>query len=112
MLVAILFGLIVLSAGYAVLRALDGEAREIGPGDVIACPTGPRGAHRIDNRGDAPVRFLVVSTMIAPEVNEYPDSGKVWMRSYPPGGSAGADDPGLDVLIRRGEQVDYLDGES
>ena len=103
--------MIVVLAGRPTLRSVDGE-RLLAPGDVVACPPGPRGAHRIDNRGDGPVRFLVVSTMIAPEVNEYPDSGKVWMRSYPPGAEAPEDDPGLDVLIRRGEQLDYLDGES
>jgi len=104
--------LIVVVSGRAVLRTLDDEARELQPGDVVACPTGPRGAHRIDNRGDEPVRFRVVSTMHAPEVNEFPDSGKVWMRSFPPGGTPGDDDPGLDAIIRRGEEVDYMDGES
>ena len=102
--------MIVVLAGAPTLRSLDGE-RVLSPGEVVACPMGPRGAHRIDNRGDDPVRFLVVSTMHAPEVNEYPDSGKVWMRSYAPGAEPSEDDPGLDVLIRRAEQLDYLDGE-
>jgi uncharacterized cupin superfamily protein len=103
--------LIVVLAGAPTLRSLDGE-RVLAAGEVVACPTGPRGAHRIDNRGPGPARFLVVSTMVAPEVNEYPDSGKVWMRSYPPGGAPPAGDPGLDVVMRRGEPVDYLDGET
>jgi hypothetical protein len=34
------------------------------------------------------------------------------MRSFPPGGTPGDDDPGLDTIIRRGEELDYLDGES
>jgi uncharacterized cupin superfamily protein len=102
--------MIIVLAGRPTLRSLDGE-RELAAGAVVACPAGRTGAHRIDNRSDEPVRVLVVSTMLAPEVNEYPDSGKVWARTFAPGtqGSAGA----VDVLVRRGdEHVDYLDGES
>ena len=54
---------------------------------MVACPVGQRGGHRIDNRTDEPTRFLVVSTMNAPEVNDYPESGKTWIRTYPPGGT-------------------------
>src|SRR5437764_9785101 len=57
--------LIVVLSGRPTLRTLEGK-RELGPGDVVACPTGRRGAHRIDNRSDEPIRFLIVSTMIAP----------------------------------------------
>jgi uncharacterized cupin superfamily protein len=100
--------MIVVLAGRPTLRTLDGE-RELAPGEVVACPTGDRGAHRIDNRSSEPVRFLIVSTMIAPEVNTYPDSGKVWARDFPPG--AEAPDGGLDVLARPDPDLDYLDGE-
>ena len=100
--------LIVVLAGRPTLRSLDGE-RELAPGEVVACPTGKRGAHRIDNRSEEPVRFLVVSTMIAPEVNEYPDSGKVWARNFPPGAEPG-DEP-FDMLARPDRALDYLDGE-
>ena len=100
--------LIVVLAGRPTLRTLDGE-RELRPGEVVACPTGRRGAHRIDNRSDAPVRFLIVSTMIAPEVNEYPDSDKVWARNFAPGDEPG-DEP-FDVLSRPDPDLDYLDGE-
>ena len=100
--------LIVVLAGRPTLRALDGE-RELEPGEVVACPTGNGGAHRIDNRSDEPVRFLIVSTMIAPEVNTYPDSGKVWARDFAPGADGSADS--LDVLARPDPELDYLDGE-
>jgi uncharacterized cupin superfamily protein len=104
--------LLVVLSGRPTVRMLEGEPRELGPGDVVACPAGPRGAHRIDNRGDEPVRFLIVSTMNAPEVNEYPESNKVWMRSFAPGAAPESDEHGLDLLIQKGEQLDYLDGES
>jgi uncharacterized cupin superfamily protein len=103
--------LIVVLAGQPTLRGLDGE-RELAPGEVVACPTGDRGAHRIDNRSDEPVRFLIVSTMIAPEVNTYPDSGKVWARDFPPGGEPRDPDAALDVLARPDPDLDYMDGET
>jgi hypothetical protein len=48
--------------------------------------------------------------MNAPEVNDYPDSNKVWVRSYAPGGLPG-DEEFEHILDKRG-QVGYLDGES
>ena len=101
--------LIVVLVGRPTLRSLDGE-RELRAGEVVACPAGRSGAHRIDNRSDEPARFLIVSTMISPEVNEYPDSGKVWARSFAPG-AEGPDDA-LDVLARPDPELDYLDGET
>ena len=101
--------LIVVVAGRPTLRTLDSE-RELEPGEVIACPAGREGAHRIDNRSGEPVRVLIVSTMIGPEVNEYPDSGKVWARTYAPG-AAPPPDGGVDLIARPEENLDYLDGE-
>jgi uncharacterized cupin superfamily protein len=96
-------------AGTPTLRTLEGE-RELAPGELVAFPAGDRGGHRIDNRSDAPVRVLMVSTMNAPEVNTYPDSGKVWVRDYPPGGEPG-DEPSLDAVLRADATVHYLEGE-
>lgn len=79
--------LIVVLSGRLVLRTTEGE-RELADGDVAACPTGLRGAHRLDNRGQAPARVLIVSTMIGPEVNEFPDSGLLWARTHAPGTDA------------------------
>ena len=46
-------------------------------GDFVACPPGgPEVAHQIRNTGDRELQFLAVSTMLSPEINEYPDSGK------------------------------------
>jgi uncharacterized cupin superfamily protein len=100
--------MIVVLAGRPTLRTIDGE-RELEPGELIACPAGRRGGHRVDNRTEEPARFLVVSTMHAPEVNEFPDSGKVWVRDYAPGGDAGESE--IDKVLRVGDEVDYLDGE-
>jgi uncharacterized cupin superfamily protein len=79
--------LIVVVAGRPTLATGDQE-RELDPGEVVACPRGLRGAHRLDNRTDEPVRVLIVSTMFAPEINEFPETGRVWIRDYAPGSEA------------------------
>jgi uncharacterized cupin superfamily protein len=101
--------LIVVLSGRPTLRTLDGE-RGLEPGEVVACPTGRRGAHRLDNRADGPARVLIVSTMLAPELNEYPDSGKLMARNYPPGGAPG--DEAVELIARPEEGRDYLEDES
>ncbi|MGE3246615.1 MAG: cupin domain-containing protein [Beijerinckiaceae bacterium] len=46
-------------------------------GDFIACPPGgPDTAHQIYNNSAAELKFLAVSTLMSPEIAEYPDSGK------------------------------------
>ena len=101
--------LIVVLSGRLTLRDIDGE-RELEPGEVVACPVGREGAHRLDNRSDEPARVLIVSTMIAPELNEYPKTGKVRASSYPPGGDPGPD--GVVLIQRPEESLDYLEGEA
>jgi uncharacterized cupin superfamily protein len=101
--------MIVVLAGRPTLRSIDSE-RELEPGELVACPAGSRGAHRLDNRTGEPVRFLVVSTMSSPEVNTYPDTGKVWVRDFAPGAELGGDSE-LDSVLRADAQVDYLEGE-
>src|ERR1041385_7680477 len=47
-------------------------------GDFLACPPGgPELAHQIVNTGTTELKYLAVSTMIYPEICEYPDSGKI-----------------------------------
>lgn len=101
--------LIVVLAGQVTLRTLDAE-RSLGPGDVVACPSGQRGAHRVDNRSGEAARVLVVSTMIAPELNEYPDSAKLWGLSFAPGGERSDDAP--EIVGRPEHNLDYFDGEA
>ncbi|HET7096339.1 MAG TPA: cupin domain-containing protein [Casimicrobiaceae bacterium] len=63
--------------GTGTLRFGD-ETRKIRAGDVICCPTGgPETAHQIINDSDAPLAYLSISTMMAVEVCEYPDSKKI-----------------------------------
>ena len=94
--------------GRPTLRTLEGE-RELKPGEVVAFPTGRRGTHRLDNHSEEPARVLFVSTMLAPEVSEYPDSGKVWARSYAPGAEPGTEEAFL--IARPEDNLGYFRDE-
>ena len=53
------------------------QTHSVRVGDVIACPPGgTETAHQFINTGDTDLKFLAVSTMLNPEICEYPDSGK------------------------------------
>ena len=93
-------------AGRPTLRGLDGE-RELAPATSRPSRAGGEGAHRIDNRGDEPVRLLMVSTMHGPDINEFPDSGILWARAHAPGPSAARAAPSI-VVGNVGDALDPL----
>src|SRR4029453_17983831 len=61
-------------------RTPQGE-RQLQEGDVVCFRRRAEGAHQGANRHDAPVRVLMLSTLIRPDIVEYLDSGKVGARS-------------------------------
>ena len=96
-------------AGSGELR-LGYERHPLRAGDIVACPPGDRTtAHQIINTGSANLRFLAVSTMLNPEICEYPDSGKFSV-SEKQRNADGASD-GFRHVGRAGDQVDYWEGE-
>ena len=87
--------------GRPTLRAVDGE-QELLEGDVVCFRRGKEGFHQVRNGTDEPIRVLMLSTLIAPDLVEYPDSGKVGARSV----------AGERILLSRpGPMLDYWDGE-
>jgi uncharacterized cupin superfamily protein len=87
--------------GRPTLRHAEGE-QELAEGDVVCFRRGPDGLHQVRNETDEPVRVLMISTLIAPEIVEYPDSGKVGARS-----AAGE----RIMLSRPGPTLEYWEGE-
>jgi len=92
---------LVVLRGRPTLRTPEGE-RELVEGDVACFPRGATGTHQLRNTTDEPARILMISTLIVPEILEYPDSGK------------------LDTLNAKGERIllarnaepaKYWDGE-
>lgn len=79
-------------------------------GDVCAAPRGgPEVAHQLINTGDAPLRYLGLSTMNDPEVVEYPDSGKFAALAISPGSDFMH--AHLRFVGRRDDSRDYFEGE-
>ena len=87
--------------GQPTLRSPAGEQTLV-DGDVVVFPRGKAGAHQLTNRTDAPIRVLMLSSMVRPDIVEYPDSGKVGARSV---------DGERILLSRPGPILDYWDGE-
>jgi uncharacterized cupin superfamily protein len=88
--------------GVLTVRHPEGE-EELEPGDVVCFRPGPEGAHKLTNRGEAPVRMLMVSTLTRPAVAVYPDSDKIGVFT---------EDRADNIIVRRESGVDYWDGES
>ncbi|OFW72711.1 MAG: hypothetical protein A2Y55_11145 [Actinobacteria bacterium RBG_16_68_12] len=87
--------------GQPTLRTPEGE-HDLREGDVVCFLRGQAGAHQVSNRTDTPIRVLMLSTLLAPEIVEYPDSGKVGT----------SDAKGKRILLSRpGPMLDYWDGE-
>ncbi|MCE9572779.1 MAG: cupin domain-containing protein [Deltaproteobacteria bacterium] len=102
--------LFVILDGTGVLRHGANE-HPVRAGSVIATPPGgPETAHQLINTGDVDLRYLAISTMIAGDVVEYPDSGKVAVYV----GSAPGGDRSKRTFTYRGRltaPADYWDGE-
>jgi uncharacterized cupin superfamily protein len=67
-------------SGTPTLRTPEGE-QDLKEGAVVCFPRGKEGAHQISNRTDSPIRVLMLSTLIAPDIVEYLDSGMFVFRS-------------------------------
>lgn len=99
--------LIVLEGSVSV-RTPEGE-QEANRGDALIFPRGNDGAHQIINRSEEQARFMMVSTMIEPEISEYPDSGNVGLFAGRAPGASG--EGGLQRFVAGDPEVDYFEGK-
>jgi uncharacterized cupin superfamily protein len=93
---------LVVLRGRPTLRTPDGE-RELVEGDVACFPRGATGAHLVRNATEEPVRILMLSTSIVPDIVEYPDSSKFYTLN-----AKGE----LIFRTHYGEPAEYWDDES
>jgi uncharacterized cupin superfamily protein len=92
---------VIVVRGEPTLRTPEGE-HVLREGDVVCFPRGKEGAHQVSNRTEAPIRVLMLSTLIAPDIVEYLDTGKIGARSV----------KGERILLARpGPEIDYWEGE-
>ena len=89
---------------------IGAERHAIRQGDIIACPPGgPDTAHQIINTGNVELRYLAISTLIYPEICDYPDSKKFLVAE----GQRDADGKarGFRFIGRAESALDYWEGE-
>ena len=68
-------------SGNGILETFE-EKRPVTAGDVIVCPAGKEGAHKITNTSETEeLVYLDVDTHIRPEIVYYPDSNKLGVRA-------------------------------
>jgi uncharacterized cupin superfamily protein len=70
---------IIVVRGEPTLRTPEGE-HTLAEGDVVCFRRGKEGAHQVINRTGSPVRVLMLSTQISPEIIEYLDSEKILLK--------------------------------
>jgi uncharacterized cupin superfamily protein len=92
---------VIVLRGEPTLRTPEGE-QVLKEGDVACFPRGKDGAHQVRNDTGAPIRVLMLSTLVAPDIVEYLDTGKIGARSI----------KGERILLSRpGPELDYWEGE-
>jgi uncharacterized cupin superfamily protein len=92
---------VIVLRGEPTLRTPEGE-QALQEGDVVCFPRGKEGAHQIINSTGSPVRVLMLSSMISPDIVEYLDTEKMYATNV-------AGEP--IMLSRRGPTVEYWEGE-
>jgi uncharacterized cupin superfamily protein len=96
--------LVVVLSGRPTLRTPEGE-RELEEGEALRFAVGEEGAHQILNRSGETATFLAISSHGRPDIVVYPDSDKIGVGERLPKGG------GLRGFFRRGDAVEYFDGE-
>ncbi|MFZ4878649.1 cupin domain-containing protein [Janthinobacterium sp. Mn2066] len=88
-------------AGSGEMRIGD-QRHAVRAGDFICCPAGGvETAHQLINTSEAELRYLAVSTQMAPEIAEFPDSGKYSVM----------DGQGARIIGKLDCSLDYWEGE-
>ena len=97
-------------SGQGIIR-IGEQSFPIKEGDIIAAPaSGPEGAHQIINNSDQEITYLCVSTMVQPDIMEYPDSDKfgVFVGAAP---GASGEKRTFTFFGRKSAGVDYWEDE-
>ena len=100
--------MLIVLEGTVTVRTPQGE-HEAGRGDTLIFKRGPDGAHQVINTTSDQSRILMLSTMVEPEIAEYPDTGKVGIFAGRAPGESGQ--ASLRKYLDASAERDYFDGE-
>lgn len=95
---------VIVLSGKPSLRAPEGW-RDLEPGELVAFPVGPEGAHQLVNRTDEVVRILCLSANSDTEIVDYVDSNKTGVYA-----NRGKPNERRELFVRS-TAVDYWQGE-
>ena len=99
--------LLVMLEGEVIVRTPSGE-HGMGRGDMHLFVRGRDGAHQVINRSEADARYIMFSSVVSPDIVEYPDSGNVGLFSF----REGADDSAkVSKLLDGDAKRSYYHGE-
>ena len=88
-------------SGSGILETPDGDI-PIKAGNVIFCPAGADGAHRITNTSTTePLCYIDIDTVPKTDMCVYPKTGKIGVYTH----------DGFSKLYKTDDSVDYYDGE-
>ncbi len=89
------------------------ETHPVRTGDVVACPPGGRATARqfINTSETKELKYLAVSTMMWPEIAEYPDSDKTGVLANFPAQGDGKPEAMRFIIRGQADMADYWDGE-
>ena len=100
--------MLIVLEGSVTVRTQQGEHAAV-RGDTLIFKRGPEGAHQVINASADESRILMISTMVEPDVTEYPDSGKVGVFAGRAPGESGK--ASLWKYLDATAELDYFDGE-
>lgn len=89
--------------GEVTVRTPEGE-QHADRGDSLIFNRGEIGAHQVINHSDGDARILMLSTMIDPDIAEYPDSGNIGVFARRAPGASG----GLARFLDGSAESDYF----
>ncbi len=89
--------------GEVTVRTPNGE-HLAHPGDTMIFPRGPDGAHQLINHTDSVSRVIMFSTLVEPEIAQYPDSGNIGVFAARREG----DEQGLTMFLDGEATADYF----
>ena len=96
-------------AGTGRLRTAHGELA-LSTGDYVQFPADESGAHRVINDSTEALRYLMISTMVEPDVTVYPDSEKFGVYAGGPPGDG--ENRTLEGYYKQDGRVDYWTDEA
>lgn len=94
--------------GRPTLRTPDGE-RELRAGDTAIFRRGPEGAHQLINGSNQPARFVMVSTIVHPEVAHYLDGDELGLFAGAP--PVPGESAPTELPFRKADETGYWEAE-